>query len=111
MDVDEIVAGITAFETASPTLGPYFAWAGLVCARWPVPPAFTRLPVTAPGAAPILVVGTTGDMATPYEWAQSLAAQLESGGRTAYRRGSDCIDDAVDAYLIDGAVPDDGHAL
>jgi pimeloyl-ACP methyl ester carboxylesterase len=114
-DVDEIVAGVTAFEAASPTLGPYFAWGGLVCAHWPVPPA-DPAPVTAPGAAPILVVGTTGDMATPYEWAQSLAAQLESGvlvtyeggSHTAYRKGSDCIDDAVDDYLIDGTVPEDG---
>ena len=35
-------------------------------------------PVTAAGAAPILVVGTTGDLATPYEWAEALAGQMES---------------------------------
>ena len=34
--------------------------------------------MTAPGAAPILVVGTTGDLATPYEWAEALAGQMES---------------------------------
>jgi TAP-like protein len=72
--------------------------------------------VTAAGAAPILVVGTTGDLATPYEWAEALAGQMESAvlithegsGHTAYRKGSDCIDDAVDDYLIDGTVPEDG---
>ncbi len=115
MAIEEIVAGVTAFEDASPILGPSLAWGGLVCADWPVPPA-EPAPVTATGANPILVVGTTGDMATPYEWAQALAAQLESavlltyegGSHTAYRRGSDCIDAAVDDYLIDGTVPEDG---
>jgi len=68
------------------------------------------------GAAPILVVGTTGDPATPYAWAEALASQLESGvlltyegeGHTAYLRSVPCIDDAIDAYLIEGKVPEDG---
>src|SRR5690606_34207746 len=45
----------------------------------PVPPTGDRSPITAAGAAPILVVGTTGDPATPYEWAETLASELESG--------------------------------
>jgi TAP-like protein len=68
------------------------------------------------GAAPILVVGTTGDPATPYAWAEALASQLESGvlltyegeGHTAYLRSVPCIDDTIDAYLIEGKVPEDG---
>jgi pimeloyl-ACP methyl ester carboxylesterase len=112
-DVQVIEGGIPDFESASPVFGPYLGWSGLVCARWPIPPASTA-PVTAASAAPILVVGTTGDLATPYEWAQSLADQLESGvlltyeggGHTAYRKGSKCIDDAVDAYLVEGTVPE-----
>jgi hypothetical protein len=63
-----------------------------------------------------LVVGTTRDPATPYEWAIGLADQLESGvlltyngdGHTAYFQGSECVDQVVDAYLIDGKVPEDG---
>jgi pimeloyl-ACP methyl ester carboxylesterase len=114
-DITVIEAGIPAFEAVSPVFGPYLGWSGLVCAQWPIPPT-APAPVTAAGAAPILVVGTTGDLATPYEWAESLAGQLESGvlltydgaGHTAYRKGSDCIDDAVDAYLIDGTAPEDG---
>lgn len=66
----------------------------------------------AAGAPPILVIGTTGDPATPYEWAVELADFLDSGvlysvegeGHTAY--GSiECVNDAVNAYLIDLAVP------
>ena len=52
--------------------------------------------VTAKGAPPIVVLGTTGDPATPYAWAQSLAGQLPGGvlltlrgqGHTAYRTRS-----------------------
>lgn len=100
----------------SPTLGPYLAYGEVTCGRWPVPPVRPQAPLRAAGAAPILVVGTTGDPATPYAWAQALADELESGrlltwqgeGHTAYARGSQCVDDAVDAYLLDGVLPGDG---
>ncbi|MFJ3582133.1 alpha/beta hydrolase [Streptomyces sp. NPDC090127] len=64
--------------------------------------------VRAEGVPPVLVVGTTGDPATPYEEAESLAAQFPGGmlltyegvGHTAYGRGGSCVADAVDAYLV-----------
>ena len=73
-------------------------------------------PLHAAGAAPILVIGTTRDPATPYAWAQALASQLDSGvlvtrdgdGHVGYRRGNDCVDAAVEDYLVTGAVPEDG---
>ena len=64
---------------------------------------------------PILVVGTTGDPFTPLVQSQQLADVLESGvllvregeGHTAY--GEDkCVDDAIDAYILDLTVPADG---
>ncbi|MDK1473211.1 alpha/beta hydrolase [Streptomyces sp. 549] len=82
--------------------------AGLSCRNWP-----TRGPgphrVSADGLPPVLVVGTTGDPATPYEESVSLASQLPGGmlltyeapGHLAYGRGSACVDTAVDRYLID----------
>jgi pimeloyl-ACP methyl ester carboxylesterase len=104
---------LPAFEKASPHFGASLAWAGLSCAYWPV--KATGRPHTTPavGAPPIVVVGTTRDPATPYAWARSLAGQLSSGrlltydgdGHTAYSRGSDCIDTAVDRYLLAGTVP------
>jgi len=86
------------------------------CQYWPVPPSGVREPITAAGAAPILVVGTTGDPATPYAWAEALADDLESGqlltregeGHTAYGSGSACIDEAVEAFLVDGTLPEEG---
>ncbi len=85
------------------------------CATWPVPPVGTPGPVTAAGAPPILVVGNTGDAATPYANAVAVASTLDSGvlltvemdGHTAY--GSKrCATGVVDDYVIDLLVPADG---
>ena len=72
----------------------------------------------AKGAAPILVVGTTGDPATPYEWSVALADQLESGqlltwegnGHGAYTNSGHgpCVTEAVDTYLLTGTMPKKG---
>ncbi|QEO13647.1 alpha/beta hydrolase [Agromyces intestinalis] len=103
---------------AAPVIGPYFGFGDLSCIDWPVPSEAVRQPIHAEGAPPILVVGTTGDPATPYEWAVSLADQLESGvlvsydgeGHTAYNKSNACVNDAVERFLIDGVVPaEDPH--
>ena len=69
----------------------------------------------ATGAAPIVVIGSTGDPATPFEWSQQLAASLDSAvlytveaeGHTAY--GSiECVQGEIDAYLLELIVPADG---
>jgi pimeloyl-ACP methyl ester carboxylesterase len=97
----------------APTVAPY--WAGPdPCEVWPYPPTGVREEITAEGAAPIVVVGTTNDPATPYEWSVALADQLASGvlitrvgeGHTGYNKGSGCVDEAVERYLIDGTPPD-----
>ena len=84
-----------------------------VCGNWPVPAEGKAARVTAAGAPPILVLGTTGDPATPYAWARSLAGQLPGGvlltlrgeGHTAYRNGVACINDRVDRFFVSGTVP------
>ena len=100
-------------EAAAPTIGKYMAYGDISCANWPYAFAGERQEIHAAGAAPILVVGTTNDPATPYEWSENLAAQLDSGqlvtykgeGHTAYNKSNSCVNDAVDDYLIDGVVP------
>lgn len=101
----------------APVFGPALAWGNLACYYWPVPAVDKPHEINAPGAAPIVVVGTEFDPATPYEWAVSLADQLDSGvlvswlggdGHTAYYSGSKCIDRTVDDYLVEGTVPQDG---
>ncbi len=103
-------------QRAAPVLGEYMAYGEVLCGAWPMPAVRTPAPVVAAGAPPILVIGTTGDPATPYVWARALAHQLDSGvlltyegeGHTAYGRGSVCVDDVVDDFLVDDAVAPDG---
>lgn len=102
-------------EAEAPTFGRDFVMAA-GCETWPVESVRQPAPVTAEGAAPILVVGTTGDPATPFEWSVSLADQLASGvlltwegeGHTAYGRAGQCVTDAVDTYLLEGTTPPEG---
>lgn len=113
---DDVRKGLPDFEKASPLFGEGLAWASLNCAYWPVKPSGEPLRIAAQGAAPTVVVGTTRDPATPYKWAEALADQLDSAalltydgdGHTAYGRGSDCVDKAVNRYLLRGKPPADG---
>lgn len=113
---DDVKAALPSFEKASPVFGDGLAWAALNCTYWPVKATSGAHRIEAKGAAPIVVVGTTRDPATPYRWAQALAGQLDSGtlltyvgdGHTAYGRGSACIDSAINTYLLDGTPPKDG---
>ena len=58
---------------------------------------------------PVMIIGTTRDPATPYEWSaalsrsfpHSLLVTLDADGHTGQGRRNSCIDSAVDRYLID----------
>lgn len=114
--VADIQAGRPEFVDASPVFGPVAAWFSYGCSHWPVQPSLPKPDYTAPGAAPILVIGTTRDPATPYQASVNLAHELQSGvlltrkgdGHTAYSSGNTCIRDAVDFYLSNGRAPADG---
>ena len=105
-----------AVNEASPTFGSQLLYPDAYCQGWGHTSSRKREKITASGAAPILVVGTTGDPATPYAWSEALAEQLESGqlltwkgnGHTAYGRSNDCVKNAVDTYLLNGTMPDKG---
>ena len=113
---DEVPAQIPDFEEASPTFGDVFAWGLVTCHGIQTTASEPAPQVDAAGAAPIVVVGTTRDPATPYQWAVHLADQLESGvlvsrdgdGHTGYNAGNECVDKAVEDYLVSGTVPEDG---
>ena len=106
----------TAVKEASPTFSAQLLYPDAYCQGWGHESSRKREKITASGAAPILVVGTTGDPATPYAWSEALAEQLESGqlltwkgnGHTAYGRSNDCVKKAVDTYLLNGTMPDKG---
>jgi len=103
-------------EEVSPTFGWWFG-SGAGCEGWPwtANEVIDDLSPTK-DAAPIVVIGTTGDPATPYEWAQSLVEQMPTAtlvtykgeGHGAYGRSNSCIVDAIDAFFVDGTVPASG---
>ncbi|MCZ2818254.1 alpha/beta hydrolase [Modestobacter sp. VKM Ac-2984] len=97
-----------------PLFGADAALSLYTCSAWEAPR--TPLPERdAAGSAPILVIGTQGDPVTPVTGAVDLAEDLENGvlltwqgsGHTAYPK-TECVTAAVNAYLIDLAVPQDG---
>ncbi|WP_228545896.1 alpha/beta hydrolase [Microcella flavibacter] len=112
-DPATIVEQNAAIAEAAPVTTDPSPLGDVVCQNWPYESDAALEPVSAEGAPPILVVGTTGDPATPYEWAVSLSEQLASGvlltydgeGHIAYDEGDPCINDLVDAFLLEGAVP------
>lgn len=88
----------------------------VVCTEWPAPPTYRPHRITARGSAPILVVGTTHDTATPYDWAASTAKTL-SAGRLLTVRGTGhvafginpCATAAINRYFRTGDLPAPGE--
>jgi pimeloyl-ACP methyl ester carboxylesterase len=98
----------------SPFFGRYWQNGALGCEQWPYPIAAKPASYAAKGSGPIVVIGTTGDPATPYWQAQNLADKILSDGHlitfngeghTAYGRSNECVVTAVDNFLIKGVVP------
>lgn len=110
--VETLRAEAAELAAAAPVFGPRMSW-DVGCAEWPVPAQRDRLPIVATGSADILVIGTTNDPATPYDWAVTLAGTLERGhlvtyegeGHTAYNKSNECVNSVVDDFLVDGTVP------
>jgi pimeloyl-ACP methyl ester carboxylesterase len=109
---DEVIKQTASrWATQFPLFGLWSAVSLFQCQAWPknrhpIPPE------TAAGSKPILVVGNLHDPATPYAGAVNLAKTLGTGvllswdgeGHTSYGQ-SDCIDEKVNAYLINATVP------
>ncbi|MCX5192438.1 alpha/beta hydrolase [Streptomyces sp. NBC_00249] len=112
---------VSAEAAAAPLLGPpvglgpptYDHNHAPTCAQWQAErPSRYEGSYRAAGAAPILVLGTTGDPDTPYQDAVALAGTLESGrlltfageGHTAYNRSA-CVSALVTDYLATLALP------
>ena len=110
----EIEAQNKRLLDTAPVLGRYWQFGGLRCGSWPFPEAEKPSDYSAAGAPTILVIGTTGDPATPYSQAQSLANDiLKDGflmtyngeGHTIYGNQVKCIDQVVDRFFLTGELP------
>lgn len=111
--VEEVDSFNDQFLKAAPRLGVSFIHS-YSCVFWPTEPN-PKVTITGKGAGPIVVVGTTGDPATPYESTQNMARTLENGvlvtveaeGHTGY--GSNyCVINAVDEFLFTTVPPKAG---
>ncbi|KUL23887.1 alpha/beta hydrolase [Streptomyces regalis] len=112
---EDVERRLPEFRAASNLFGDSLAWSMLSCTDWAVAGAADHPEVGAPGSAPILVVGNTGDPATPYEGARKMVQALGKGvgvemtykgqGHGAYNSKNKCVQDAVNGYLLDGKVP------
>jgi len=117
LDVDEprttaqIKRDAKSFAEQAPLFGPYLAYGGLTCKYFGQSQEVTIAPTKTTN--PIIVIGTTGDPATPYEWAQGLnklltnsaLVSLTGEGHTGQGQGSACIDDQIDDFYLAGKLP------
>lgn len=101
---------------AIPQMAEAMSWGNAPCSQWFAHSGTAPAPVTSNTSAPILIIGTTYDPATPYSWSQALSKQLPTSrllthrgdGHTVYGDSSVCIDDITDQYLLTGKLPQAG---
>jgi pimeloyl-ACP methyl ester carboxylesterase len=109
--VQKIRSDAKAFAAKAPLFGPYLAYGGVTCKFFNQDSEVTIEPTAT--ANPVIVIGTTGDPATPYEWAQGLSKLLTNSrlisltgeGHTGQGQGNACIDDQIDDFYLTGKAP------
>lgn len=110
--VAQIKTAATDFSLKAPVFGPYLAYSALSCQFFPRVSAQT-IHIAKITTTPTMIIGTTRDPATPYQWALGLhriiqnsrLISLNADGHTGQGRGSSCVDSAVDLYLLTGVLP------
>jgi pimeloyl-ACP methyl ester carboxylesterase len=109
--VQRIRSDAKVFATKAPLFGPYLAYGGVTCKFFNQDSEVTIEPTAT--ANPVIVIGTTGDPATPYEWSQGLSKLLTNSrlisltgeGHTGQGQGNACIDDQIDDFYLTGKAP------
>jgi pimeloyl-ACP methyl ester carboxylesterase len=110
-NIEEMKKDARVFDEKAPLFGPYLAYSGLGCRYFETPKATTIFPTKT--ANPIVIIGTTGDPATPYQWAQglnklltnSVLLSLTGDGHTGQGQGNTCVDGQVDDFYLENAIP------
>ena len=101
---------------SAPRLGAFIANNSVICSVWPVAPVAPPPVLDAGGAPTVLIVGATGDPATPLDAGRRMQRVLgnarllvvDADRHTSFISGNQCVDDAVTHYLIDRALPPRG---
>jgi len=117
-DPREPAAYVAAAQQASARAGGFglfWAWTEEACANWPGEAGQDRYtgPWNRWTASPILVIGITGDPATPYSGSVAMARDLararlltvDGYGHTEFANPSTCATDDEVRYLTTGALP------
>lgn len=114
-NLENMQINATTLKIAAPTIGEFQGYTELACQTWPEPSKNIRGDFTINNSPPILLVGTTGDPATPYSSAVKVHKKIKNSvlltnndeGHTAYRTDgtNNCIVNKVDTYLLDGQMP------
>jgi len=111
MTIEEADALVPQYQANAPRFSPGTT-GDYTCVFWPKA-LDPRIKITGKGAGPIVVIGTTGDAATPLASTRNMVKALEEGRlivvtaeqHTGYNVNS-CVNEAVDKYLIDLQAPD-----
>ncbi|HCU51033.1 MAG TPA: hypothetical protein DGG94_14750, partial [Micromonosporaceae bacterium] len=111
--VDQLAA---AAGEVSPYFGAWLTYREQLCEVWPVAATFAPHDIHAPGAPPILLLNNSGDQVTTVEDAEAVEASLERAvlvvnegtEHGTYLEGHECVDDLVEAFLLDGTLPAEG---
>ena len=98
---------------ASDLFGKYFSYPELSCVGWPEGKGQIELDFTIDLSNGPLVIGTTGDPATPYVQAVALSEMLDGAklitfvgeGHTAYGSNA-CVNEFVEEYLAGNPLPE-----
>jgi len=111
--VEESDAEVEAILDVAPRIFPYTT-GSYSCTFFPEA-LDPRIEVTGAGAGPIVVVGTTGDAATPLESSRAMADALEDGrlvvveaNRHTGYASDECVQGIVHEYLLQLVAPEDG---
>jgi pimeloyl-ACP methyl ester carboxylesterase len=114
--VREYPALIAAHDAVAPYFGRFRGWAGVPCEFWALQDRDVfRGPWQQQTQAPVLVIGTRFDPATPYRQTRPYAdffpasrlLTLDGWGHTVIGKSA-CADAAVATYLVEGTPPEDG---
>jgi len=109
--ITEMKMDAQTFTKQAPLFGPYLAYSGLGCKYFDAPTATKIMPTKT--VNPIVIIGTTGDPATPYQWAQglnkilsnSVLISLTGDGHTGQGQGNTCVDSQVDDFYLSNTIP------
>lgn len=111
-DSNELFDYAAKIGEQAPLMGESTILLGIQCSYYPHVKKAKAFKVDNSKGNPVMVIGTTGDPATPIEAARAVAKNLKSTylefkgeGHTAYGRSNACVNNTVEAYLLKETAP------